>query len=367
MSHEIAQERLERVRALCAEQGWHTVLGYGNLWRCDFVRYLTDFALVEGHGVALLSDDGAVKLYLESPVEAERAAVEAPGCEVIWEPDLVSAVAREVGRAGNRSVGAAPMNLMPEGIARAFGDNVVDALPGFMRLLTEKTEREIAAVRRAAQIADDGYPVFCEAARVGRTEYEVMADFEAYLRSRGCADNFQIMASGGQEVRGMHPPGERRLQKGDLVTTELTPIVDGYFAQLCRTLVIGEPSPAQQAAFEIYLEAMEAGIAKVAPGATANDVAKAENDVFRAHGLGEYTTNKYTRVRGHGIGMFLDNPPTLLEGVDQPITANMTMIVHPNTYNPNVGYMVFGDSLVVRDSGPEILTKTERKLFSVPG
>jgi Xaa-Pro aminopeptidase len=365
MSREIAQERLERARTLCREQGWDMLLGYGNLWRCDFLRYLTDFALIEGHGVALLSDDG-VKLYLESPVEAERASVEAPGVEVIWEPDLIAAVARETKQAGNRSIGAGPMNLMPEGIARTFGDNVSDALPAFMRLLTEKTEREIKAVRRAAAIADDGYPVFCEAARVGRTEYEVMADFEAYLRSRGCADNFQIMASGGQEVRAMHPPGQRRLQAGDLVTTEITPIVDGYFAQLCRTLVIGPPSRAQEEAFAIYLEAMEAGIAQVKPGATADDIARAENDVFRAHGLGEYTTSKYTRVRGHGIGMFLDNPPTLLEGVTQPVAAGMTMIVHPNTYNPNVGYMVFGDSLVVRDSGPEILTRTSRKLFSVP-
>src|SRR5207244_11882431 len=64
---------------------------------------------------------------------------------------------------------------------------------------------------------------------------------------------------------GMHPPTERRLAPGDLVTTELTPCVDGYYAQICRTLVLGEPSKTQERAFAVYDEALEAGIAAVRP------------------------------------------------------------------------------------------------------
>src|SRR5262249_24688394 len=100
----------------------------------------------------------------------------------------------------------------------------------------------------------------------------------------------------------MTPPSERRIASGDLVTTELTPAVAGYFAQICRTLVVGRASDPQRRAFDLFREALEAGIAAVRPGATAADVARAENDVFRRHGLGEYTTSKWTRVRGHGIG-----------------------------------------------------------------
>jgi len=57
----------------------------------------------------------------------------------------------------------------------------------------------------------------------------------------------------------------------------------------------GRPaSPAQARAFAIFREALEAGIATVKPGATAANVARAENDVFRRYGLGDYVTNKYT-------------------------------------------------------------------------
>jgi Xaa-Pro aminopeptidase len=112
---------------------------------------------------------------------------------------------------------------------------------------------------------------------------------------------------------------------------------------------------------------MEAGIAVVRDGIVAADIARAENDVFRKHLLGEYTTNKYTRVRGHGMGLFADSKPHLLEDVTTRIDAGMTLIVHPNTYHPAVGYLVLGDAVVVTREGCEVLTKTPRELFSVPG
>ena len=240
-----------------------------------------------------------------------------------------------------------------------------DAERVLVTLLTVKLEGEIEATRRAAVLADKGYEVFRQVCRPGIAEYEIIAALEAFLRHNNCPDNFMIIGSGGPEVMGMHPPGERRLKLGDMVTTEITPCVNGYYAQLCRTLVVGEPSEAQLRAFDVYSEAFEAGLAAVRPGVTAGHIAKLENDVFRAHGLGEYTTARYTRVRGHGLGIYLDTPPAILEDVDMPLAENMTIIVHPNTYHPEVGYIVFGDSMVVRADGPEVLSTCPRKLFSV--
>lgn len=164
----------------------------------------------------------------------------------------------------------------------------------------------------------------------------------------------------------MAPPMGKRLKPGDLVTTELTPCINGYYIQICRTLVVGEPSEEQHAAFAVYRDALEAGIAAVRPGVMAADIARAENEIFRAHDLGEYVTEAYTRVRGHGLGLFVDTKPHLLEDVNVRIEPGMTMIVHPNTYHPTVGYMVLGDSLVVTPEGADVLTQTPRTLFAVP-
>ena len=174
-----------------------------------------------------------------------------------------------------------------------------------------------------------------------------------------------IIGPGGKDVFGMTPPSERRIAAGDLVTTELTPAVEGYFVQICRTLVVGEASEAQRRAFGVFREALEAGIAAVKPGATASDVARAENDVFRKYGLGDYVTSKWTRVRGHGLGLFCDSKPHILEDVETPLVSGMALIVHPNTYHPEAGYIVLGDALVVTDEGAEVLCRTPRQLFEV--
>ena len=94
------------------------------------------------------------------------------------------------------------------------------------------------------------------------------------------------------------------------------------------------------------------------------DVARVQNDVFRREGYGEYTSAKYTRVRGHNLGLYPDENPWVLEDVDCVVEKGMVLIAHPNTYLPLSGYMVFGDTLVVTEQGCESLSQTEKKLFS---
>jgi Xaa-Pro aminopeptidase len=43
----------------------------------------------------------------------------------------------------------------------------------------------------------------------------------------------------------------------------------------------------------------------------------------------------------------------------------MTLIVHPNTYHPDAGYIVLGDAAVVTQTGVEVLTRISRELFEV--
>ncbi len=364
----IDRERRERLAAAMAAEGLEALVVAGNPWRSDYLRFAVDVTPLEGQVIALLDRDASARLMVESPVEAARIAAERPWLAVVRSGSLLADAEAAIGGLGNRRAVLAPSAAIPYRLARGpLGSTVAAGTALLDRLMLHKSPAEIGAVQRAAALADDGYKVFRDAARVGRREYELVAEVEAYFRSRGCPENFMILGSGGREVRGMHPPGERRLAPRDLVTTELTPCIEGYYAQICRTLVIGTPSDAQRRAFSVYREALEAGMAAVRPGATAGQVARAENEVFRRHGLGEYVTSEYTRVRGHGLGLYADGRPALLEDVDLVLAPGMTLIVHPNTYHPEVGYMVLGDALRVTAGGCEVLCATPRKLFAVPG
>ncbi len=362
----LAEERRQRLLEAMSTAGIAHIVLYGNAWQGDYLRYGAEFGILEGHGIALIGADGETELYLDSATEAERAELEVPSVRVHFAADIARAIGARLDLLANECLAAAPRRFLPHWLAdkrRSF--ELADATALVDNLLMYKSDGEIAAVRRAAGIADDAYGEFLRAVRPGRRQFEVVADIEAHLRRRGCPDNFMIIGSGGKDVFGMAPPSERRIAAGDLVTTELTPAVEGYFAQICRTLVVGKASDAQRRAFDVFVEALEAGIAAVRPGARAADVARAENDVFRKHGLGEYTTSQWTRVRGHGMGLFADSKPHILEDVDITLEPGMTLIVHPNTYHPDAGYIVLGDAIVVTESGAEVLCQTPRELFEV--
>ncbi len=366
MSRALRQERRERLEAALAEAGLDAIVVAGDPWRSDYLRYALDATPLEGHAVAIVERGGGARLFVDSAAEAARFAKELPDVAVSASRPAIADAERAIGALVAKRAALAPLAAVPYRLARGpLGPTIAEGTALLDRLMLVRSPREIEAVRRAAALADEGYRVFRDAARPGRAEYELVAEVEAFFRSRGCPENFQILGSGGREVRGMHPPGDRRLRAGDLVTTELTPCVDGYYAQICRTLVIGRATDAQRRAFAVYDEALAAGIAALAPGATAGDVARAENDVFRREGLGDYVTSEYTRVRGHGLGLYVDGRPTLLEDVTLVFGAGMTLIVHPNTYHPEVGYFVHGDSAVVTDAGCAVLTRTTRALFEV--
>ena len=367
MSARIAAARRQVLTARMADAQLDFVLVYGNAWQSDYLRYVTDFGILEGEALALISRDGQVSLFVDSALEAERARGETSDVETIHSSAMLHDVTARLESLSRFPMATAPKRLMPQKIAARVTDlKLADATPMLDRLLMVKLDCEIEAIRSAAHLADEGYAVFRNAARNGRKDYELVAEAEAFFRSRGVDDNFMIIGAGGTEVRGMSPPMGKVLKTGDLVTTELTPCVDGYYIQICRTLVLGPPSAVQQNAFAVFRDALAAGIAAIKPGATAADVARAENEIFRAHDLGDYVTEAYTRVRGHGLGLFVDTKPHILENVTTVIEPGMTMIVHPNTYHPDVGYLVLGDAVIAGPAGAEVLTRTPRELFVNP-
>jgi Xaa-Pro aminopeptidase len=273
------------------EQGVDILVVYGNAWQSDYLRYATDYGILEGEGLAIVRRDGNTTLFLDSPLEAERAEIETSGIEINYAQTMLAEVEGLLERAGNSRIGAGPKRLIPQRLAsRSKELGIADRTAMMDRLLMKKLDCEVAAMRAAAHMADEGYEVFRNAARPGRADYELVAEVEAFFRSRGVDDNFMIIGVGGKDVRGMAPPMGKKLKRGDLVTTELTPCINGYYLQICRTLVLGEASAEQRGAFLVYRDALEAGVAAIKPGVTAADIARAENEIFRHHGLGDYVT-----------------------------------------------------------------------------
>lgn len=362
------QWRVSRIRRALAGAGMDALLVFAPAWRRENIRYLTDAALDSSVAFAYLPSTGAPTVFVCS--EADARAVQRAGLvedvRRIAFPDVAEVAERVRADARNGRIGVAGAELLPFKVRQQLETLLphaelasATALMDIVRLV--KSDLEIARMRRAGAICDSAWQAFQEACRPGAREFEIVAEVEARLRGAGAEDNFMLIASGGGDVRGMTPPSDRRLRKGDLVRTELTPQFGGYWTQICRTAVLGPPSAEQKESFALFNDAVAAGLDVIKPGVTAHDVARAENDVFRRHGYGEYCTSEYTRVRGHCLGLYLDEV-LILEDVHTVLEQNTVLIVHPNTFTPLAGYFVLGDSVVITANGHEKLFTTPREL-----
>jgi Xaa-Pro aminopeptidase len=351
----VNQHRLGQLTELMDRRGWDSLILYGHAWRKDFFRCLVNVNFQGNYAAAVVSRGGEVRVVVADPWDAEVLAA----CGTVT---LARDFAKGLAAAAAGKVAIAGMELMEARFVHAL-PSPESATFEVEELRRVKSADEIARLRRACALADAGYQYFADVVGEGMAEYELVAEVEGFLKSRGAEDNFMLIASGGTEVTGMKPPTERKFKRGDQVTTELTPQVDGYYAQICRTLVLGPPSDKQLEAYSIFAEAQQAAQDLLRPGVDISDVARVQNDVFRKRGFGEYTGPQYTRVRGHNLGLYPDELPHVLENVHYTVKKDMVVIAHPNTYLPLSGYMVFGDTLLVTDTGCVSLAKTEKKLF----
>ncbi|MGQ4513018.1 M24 family metallopeptidase [Streptomyces sp. DW26H14] len=360
--------RHAKVRAAMAEDGLDALVAYGPGWRRENVRYFADARIAGSSSFVVFPASGEVGAFStrrgDLPDLVRRGWVDDAAVLDIWDPAPLTGRLREL---RPRRLGVAHLELLPLVLAEALrealpGTEIVSATSLMDRVRMVKSEWELARMRRSATVCAAGWEAFVDVLEPGLPEYRIVAEVEARIKQLGAEDNFMLIASGKDEVRGMTAPTPRVLEAGDMVRTELTPQMDGYWLQICRSAVVGTPSDGQRESFELFNEAVEAGMAAVRPGVTAHDVAKAQNDVFRGRGFGEYCSSQYTRVRGHGHGLHLDETP-IIEGNETVLPENAVFIIHPNTFTPLAGYHVLGDPVRVTADGCEVLISTERKLF----
>jgi Xaa-Pro aminopeptidase len=364
------RDRLERVQNEMRKQNVGGLIvyyrGQHNMLRMDQVFYLTDFRSI-GQAVLLVPREGQTRLLITPTWDVERAR-EATGVSDVTgvEPnDFVRKVA-EAARSLPQPLALSGKEIMPVDMASKFAATFGADLPDGGKIIptvsATRTPAELERIEHASTIADEGFKVLCETARVGMREYELAAEVEAAMQALGAEDNFGLIAAGNHNV-AIRPPSDRRLEAGDVIIGEITPMYKGYLAQLCRTFILGEPNAVQREKYDMLIAALAHGMEAGKPGVRSADIAKAVNDVVGGAGYAEYCRQPYMRTRGHSLGLGAVVPFDLNEDSGPLLEEHMTMVIHPNQYLPETGYMMLGDTVVIESNGPRALTKSPIRLY----
>jgi Xaa-Pro aminopeptidase len=251
-------------------------------------------------------------------------------------------------------------------LEHAFERTVADADEAVHAVASVHDELAIASIARAVEIAEAGYRHMCDVARPGMREFELAAEADAHMRALGADDNF-LLISASQHNRAVHAPTDRELSRGDVILGEISPSVDGQFAQICRSAVLGEPDERQLACYAVLQEAFQAGLDRAGPGVPVPEVTRAVNAVVSAHGYERYTKPPYMRTRGHAMGLGVLVPADISETTDVALEAGMAFVLHPNQYFPEVGYLLCGDQVAITDDGARALSSVLPSLDAIAG
>ena len=251
------------------------------------------------------------------------------------------------------------------------GTGLRDVSPVLGAMRTVKGPEEIAVMRDAGRVAAAMMEAAQGALAEGVPEYEaalavIAAGTRAaagFLTARGweafvspMIHNLQIMQSGRDTAMVHRRASVKRMTRGDPVYFCMCNLAEfkHYRLGFDRMFFVGEVSDEAARVQETAIAAQAAALAALRPGVTAESVAAAANDVYRAHGFAPgYRT-------GRSIGMAYLEAPELKTGDTTVLEAGMTFAVDGGvTVAGGLGGRI-GDSVVVTEDGFEFLTEYPR-------
>jgi Xaa-Pro aminopeptidase len=352
--------RLSKLRTRLSEEGVRGLL----VTHLPNVRYLTGFTGSNGvvvvlpELVALVTD---FRYAAQAPQEVGNdVRVEIPSAD-LWER-----VAKIVGRGQGEGLG-----LEAEAMTVATAQRLTDVgLPGVRPtrglvegLRASKEPDEVEAIRKAAALAADALEDALPAIRVGTSEREVASVLEAELRRRGSEWHPfpTIVASGPRSALPHARTSARVIGQNEILLLDFGAQLDGYCADLTRTVVVGHADERQRVMYDLVRDAQSAALAGLRAGLTGKEGDALARRVIEARGFGD----AFGHSLGHGLGLEVHEAPRLGRTNEQPLPDGAVVTVEPGVYFPGWGGVRIEDDVWLGPDGATLLSDGKTELVEL--
>lgn len=247
---------------------------------------------------------------------------------------------------------------------RVRGLEFVDGSPVIWALRQVKSAAEVDRIRHACRIGSKAFDSLAKRLRMGDTAREATRKMATAMLEHG-ADHVPFLAliagKGGysQIIAG---PSDKAIRSGDVLIVDAGCTYDGYFCDFDRNYAFGKLSEAARRAHEVVWDATAAGIAAARPGATMDDILRAMVSVLERVGS---PGNNVGRM-GHGLGLQLTEPPSIMAGDPGRLQPGMVMTIEPGLEYAPGRMIVHEENIAITEDGNELLTKrAPREMWTV--
>jgi Xaa-Pro aminopeptidase len=237
---------------------------------------------------------------------------------------------------------------------------VVDVSDAFAKLRLRKSAYEIGLIRKSCAIADAVWECVPEIFRIGKRQYEIVADVDHLVRLAGAEGGFHLLLPIpflGRAMQSLAIPETNLADARYLV--EISPRNDGYYSQVTIPVTTHRDDAVALRAYEDVVASKVAAQPLMRPGTDLAAVATFVRDFLSARG---HTMASLSL--GHFCGMALEEPrhdptsPLILE-------AGMTLIFHPVLGDADIRSLMRADTYLITGCGAERLTRYEGGMLTV--
>lgn len=229
----------------------------------------------------------------------------------------------------------------------------IDVEPDLDELRMIKSDAEVAAIRRACELADVMQATVKACAEPGITELELTARaLEASWAHAGGRHAALLQLATGP-ITATIPSGEpsdKKVEEGELICTDVAPWLGGYWSDTCNGVVAGKPSAQQEEMFAIVQAALDVAVRSARAGIEARELDRLCRSVVNEAGY------DYPHHTGHGIGTAHTEAPRITKDSRATLAAGMVICIEPGIYVDGVGGFRHEHVLLVTSAEPQVLT-----------
>jgi Xaa-Pro aminopeptidase len=250
-------------------------------------------------------------------------------------------------------------------LAKSIGKRarLIAAPPIVEPLRMIKDAGEIGAIRAACHLGVKLFRTLTESLRPGIAESDVAGELEYAARQAGVEQMaFSTIIAGAE--RSALPHGRASsapIPSQGFVVCDFGVILAGYCSDMTRTVHVGRPQPEARSSYEAVREAQQSALDAVKPGVTSGEIDQAARKLLYNHGLGKF----FTHSTGHGLGLEIHEAPKLAAAGTEVLRPGMVVTVEPGVYLPGKWGVRIEDTVVVTETGCEILTPCPKDLLTL--
>lgn len=174
-----------------------------------------------------------------------------------------------------------------------------------------KTEQQIDGIRRACQLSSQILDMVGQRIRAGVTTNEINQWVHEYTIQNGAIPaclNYEgfpkSVCTSPNNVICHGIPNNNPLEDGDIINVDVTSIVDGFYGDVSRMFLIGDPAREARELVQIARDCLYLGIEQVKPFNRIGDIAYAIEQYAKQHGF-----SVVQDYGGHGVGVNFHEEP----------------------------------------------------------